>query len=246
MRVGTYLLRVVLVASAGCTTVSPRPAIGPGPDTARLYGMVTDRREVAAGHRWVFNEDFIVATSGAVGLFIARMGGTPRHYLYTLENPNGSEFYVPSTTDIAVGTCLDFFVPKEEQDQFAWRLEEVGIKPGTKCLEANDSAYDVAGDQRLDANGNTALHNAIWHRQTKRALRVIEKRSVNLNSVNRFGATALHLAVANEDLKVVQALLNAGADVNIRDNDGDTPAKHAAEKGNPEIVDLLKRAGAGD
>jgi cytohesin len=39
-------------------------------------------------------------------------------------------------------------------------------------------------------------------------------------------------------------LLSAGADPNARDNEGNTPAHHAASEGNPDILRLLLNQGA--
>lgn len=245
MRLDTCLFGIVLVVVAGCTTVVPGSTASPSQDTVRLSGMVTDRREVAAALGYVAHEGAILGTTGLAGLFIAQLAhSTPKHYVYTVESANGTEYSVPAKTDIAVGTCLAFLVPKSKADQFFWQLDDIGIEPNSSCLTATDSAYDATADQQLDANGNNALHIAIWHGQTKRALRIIEQKSVDLNSVNRFGATALHLAVTKENAKIVQTLIDAGANPNIRNNNGATPVVDATEKGSREILDLLKKAGA--
>jgi hypothetical protein len=46
------------------------------------------------------------------------------------------------------------------------------------------------------------------------------------------------------DIKKVTLLLENGADVNTKDNDGWTPLMHAAEKGHKEVVELLIEKGA--
>jgi len=53
------------------------------------------------------------------------------------------------------------------------------------------------------------------------------------------GQTALMLAVSHGRLDMVQLLTEAGADVNIRDEDGSTALMCAAEHGHMEIVKLL-------
>ncbi len=74
-------------------------------------------------------------------------------------------------------------------------------------------------------------------------MRILKEKSVDLNAVNKFGATALHLAVAKEDAKMVKALIDAGANPDIRNSEGATPAVEAKRNASGEILDLLERAG---
>ena len=53
--------------------------------------------------------------------------------------------------------------------------------------------------------------------------------------------TLLHLA---PNWKVAQRLINEGADVNTKDNEGRTPVDYAQDSGHTEIVDLLSKHGA--
>lgn len=55
---------------------------------------------------------------------------------------------------------------------------------------------------------------------------------------------ALHFAVGNGNLAVIEELVNAGADVNTQGNWGETPLTMAANKGNVEAVKLLLSRGA--
>lgn len=59
-----------------------------------------------------------------------------------------------------------------------------------------------------------------------------------------FCKTALHFAVANEDLKIVENLLAFGAKPNQLDSEGNTPLHIASEKRNEEMMKLLVRNGA--
>jgi ankyrin repeat protein len=56
---------------------------------------------------------------------------------------------------------------------------------------------------------------------------------------SQHGQTALMLAVSHGRLDMVQLLIEAGADVNIRDEDGSTALMCAAEHGHMEIVKYL-------
>ena len=51
-------------------------------------------------------------------------------------------------------------------------------------------------------------------------------------------------AAYNGDTTVVQQLLEKGANIEAKDNDGDTALKAAERKGNTEIVKLLREKGA--
>jgi hypothetical protein len=60
----------------------------------------------------------------------------------------------------------------------------------------------------------------------------------------RFGYTPLHSAARDNKIKIVQELIAAGADLNIKDHMGMTPLILAAEHGQTEVVRLLIDAGA--
>merc|ERR1712015_151424 len=73
--------------------------------------------------------------------------------------------------------------------------------------------------------------------------RAVISRLFSLGDVNvrasQHGQTALMLAVSHGRLDMVQLLTEAGADLNIRDEDGSTALMCAAEHGHLEIVKVL-------
>ena len=75
------------------------------------------------------------------------------------------------------------------------------------------------------------------------------KAGVKVDHVNRLGWTALLEAIILGDggerhQKIVALLIEAGANVNLADNDGVTPLQHARGRGYDEIASLLQKAGA--
>jgi len=76
--------------------------------------------------------------------------------------------------------------------------------------------------------GYTPLHRAAWG-----------------SVVKRFGAGTSSEADLNENyLEIVGILLEKGAEVNVWDNNGETPLDHAIDSGTEEIVALLRKYGA--
>ena len=75
-------------------------------------------------------------------------------------------------------------------------------------------------------------------------------KGANVNEQDQEGRTALMLAAFNDRaddnnrVAVVELLLGRQADVNLQDNKGKTALMVAQEKDRPEIVQLLRKAGA--
>lgn len=78
---------------------------------------------------------------------------------------------------------------------------------------------------------------------------VLTRTDIDVNHVNDLGWTALLEAVILGDggaahQRVVRSLVAHGADVNLADRDGVTPLRHAADRGQDEVADVLRAAGA--
>jgi Ankyrin repeats (3 copies) len=73
-----------------------------------------------------------------------------------------------------------------------------------------------------------------------------ESKTLNVNACNRWGDSLLHLACRRSHTKVVEFLLNKGANAHIRDDYHRTPLHDAAWTTEPnfELVDLLLKHGA--
>lgn len=68
---------------------------------------------------------------------------------------------------------------------------------------------------------------------------ILIKAGAELNSANRSGCTALHIAAHKQPARSVQILLGAGADPNCRDLYGDTALHDAIGKDSHQVIDLL-------
>eukprot|EP00455_Lapot_gusevi_P019345 TRINITY_DN2072_c0_g1_i7.p1 TRINITY_DN2072_c0_g1~~TRINITY_DN2072_c0_g1_i7.p1 ORF type:complete len:191 (+),score=22.80 TRINITY_DN2072_c0_g1_i7:70-642(+) len=94
-----------------------------------------------------------------------------------------------------------------------------------------------------DPEGNTALFWAAKHGK-QAAIRVLllsPNVMVHINHRNGAGQTALHKAVESGHVGSVQALLEAGASLAVRDAQGWTPLEWAKQRQFVSLVELLHR-----
>ncbi|KAJ7207500.1 ankyrin repeat-containing domain protein [Mycena pura] len=99
-----------------------------------------------------------------------------------------------------------------------------------------------------DGLGNTALHNAASQGSTDVLEHILSHEDCDVDPINRIEkATPLHLAVRLEDPEirkiVVESLLDAGADIRIKDKNGDT-ALDLLPADDTEIRALVRKAQA--
>ncbi|MEL7340192.1 MAG: ankyrin repeat domain-containing protein, partial [Bacteroidota bacterium] len=111
-----------------------------------------------------------------------------------------------------------------------------------KAVE-KESAVEVKQLQQ-DANGNTLLHQAILDKKKDHLLQLLAKSNAALAIKNKEGDTPLHLACALGYREMVQAILQAGPDVNARNYTYATPLHQAIEAGHKGLIELLVAQGA--
>ncbi|MDD3470914.1 MAG: ankyrin repeat domain-containing protein [Thermoguttaceae bacterium] len=129
--------------------------------------------------------------------------------------------------------------------------ESVDAKPQGKTsvsVESDLSEEMVESEMSLteeeQASGLTLLHAAV-QRGSLPLLRYVLRLSSDLNGREpRFGETALHFAASCGDAAMVEALLAAGASVDLKNRDGVTPLLLAAQENQLEVVRILLAAGA--
>ena len=93
--------------------------------------------------------------------------------------------------------------------------------------------------------GLTSLSFAVIFTDAE-SVKAILKKTKKVNAMDIGGNTVLMYAGYNEhdDVEMIQALLDKGADVTIKAKDGATALSWASKKGNTATVALLKKAGA--
>ncbi len=105
---------------------------------------------------------------------------------------------------------------------------------GTKAL-LDDQAED----------GSTPLIRAAKYGHDEVVEALLAETGLDPDVRDRRGRTALHLAAANGKGKAVQALLAAGADRGLKDNDGFTAEKIAKKKGHDLLARLIATTSQG-
>jgi len=97
--------------------------------------------------------------------------------------------------------------------------------------------------------GGTALIPAADRGHVDIVKELLTNSDVDIDHVNGLGWTALLEAVILGDggtnhQKIVQLLIEHGADVNLADGEGVTPLQHAKSRGFNEMIEALEQAGA--
>lgn len=105
----------------------------------------------------------------------------------------------------------------------------------TKWLLAHHAAINAQ-----DNAGNTALMGVAFKRNTNMAMLLLNNKDIQVNSRNKNGATALFFAATFGADAIVKALLEHGADKDIRDNMGKKAIDYAINQENDTIVQLLQ------
>jgi hypothetical protein len=187
-------------------------------------------------------------------------------YFHFVPKPQNNGMFDPGHLQFE---AIEVLVPEKQPRTLAGairqgNLEEVRtiLRSGAKLnvldeyqslplFEAISSGHTTIAEELLTAGadpkltlpgGDTALMQAAWNDQVTIAKALLD-RGAPVNAANINGETALIFASQTcPDGKMVQLLLNAGADPNAKGNDGG-PALGAAA-GNPVVVEKLLAAGA--
>ena len=109
-----------------------------------------------------------------------------------------------------------------------------------------EAGFDI---NTIDYYGDTPLHHFMSQLDKRMDTTMIEylcskKDHLKLNTPNKLGKTPMHIAAAKGYIRVIQLLLEAGADINFPDLKGKTPLMEAVEHGNDDTVQFLLDKGA--
>ncbi len=101
----------------------------------------------------------------------------------------------------------------------------------------------------VDVNGSTPIHTAVQKNDPKVLQMLVDYQKINVDALEIHtvgGQSALHHACSNGKPSVVQILLSAGANPNIKANSaiGETPLQICCKLGEIECAKLLIKAGA--
>lgn len=116
---------------------------------------------------------------------------------------------------------------------------------GSLLLLCGSVAFGADAPSVASGNPPPALIAAVRSRDSTKVLELLTAQPrVDVNQRSVDGTTALHWAVYNSDIALVDRLLAAGANPNVRNDYNSTPLAEAAVVGNAAIIGKLLKAGA--
>jgi ankyrin repeat protein len=133
---------------------------------------------------------------------------------------------------------------KKKQTKFNEdELFDILAKPDMSIIKKFIEKYNILS---VDRDGRNILLNLIIEHKSKYAINILEiYDELDINQQDRNGFSALHFAVQEELLEVVEKLVNKGAIIDIVDNNGNTPLwRGAFDKVDNKILLFLIENGA--
>ena len=95
-----------------------------------------------------------------------------------------------------------------------------------------------------DSEGNTMLIYAISNNKEFDLIQKLSQNEYMVNQANELGQTPFLLALTNEDQRIVELLMNRGADVNVQTQSGLTPLWFSLEKNDMALFNQFAGKGA--
>ncbi|MBR2140797.1 MAG: ankyrin repeat domain-containing protein [Rickettsiales bacterium] len=101
-----------------------------------------------------------------------------------------------------------------------------------KYEEAKQLMQNTTHVSMQDESGSTLLHWATLNRHLPIVKALISRNDVNINACDADNNTALHMAVASKNIEMVKCLVNGGANINVRNKNGETPYRYVCNINN--------------
>lgn len=96
----------------------------------------------------------------------------------------------------------------------------------------------------FDKNGLSIIHLAALYNAVKIIDMIVQRHLVDLETKTEDGFTAMHFAVVGNNTTILQRLVEAGADINARNDMDKTPLDYAIQHGYEDATSLLLKYGA--
>ncbi|MGZ6250811.1 MAG: ankyrin repeat domain-containing protein [Candidatus Chromulinivorax sp.] len=126
-----------------------------------------------------------------------------------------------------------------------FRLHEIILTQNS--IENKKNLLQQALDEGQDINvrnstGVTPLNLAIMYNQDPEIIKFLLQQKANVNIPDDFNVSPLHNAVKKSPVSVIDMLLQAGADVHLKNEpDNQTPFDLAEQSGSIVILELFKK-----
>lgn len=126
---------------------------------------------------------------------------------------------------------------------FAAHFGQEGV---VRLLLENGAEVNAVSHSRVSyIPSNTALHAAIAGERSLPVIGLLLRHHAKPTIMDSNGHTALHVAAFHKDTEGLLALLlEHGADVNAKSDEGVYPIDLAKEQGNTAVIDVLRARGA--
>ncbi|KAL1850470.1 hypothetical protein Daus18300_012884 [Diaporthe australafricana] len=191
-----------------------------GGDAAQVESMVNFGAKVSAEHHWI--------------LYQACLQGRDMLRALLHKSRDNEEFHLPPNGESVLHLAL-----RTPARRF-----------GTEKADVVEFLVDKGADPfQQDKLGETALHilaamPADEEIELLKALLDDSEPILCLNQQNTYGDTALVIAVTSYNIDAARALLEVGADPNVKGEYGNTAYQYAYQQGNSEMLELLYHFGA--
>ena len=189
------------------------------------YGMAPLHLAAAAGHEDVVE---LLIENGARINATDKQGVTP---LYLAARDNRTRVIVLLVSEKTIN--LDI--------QNNEGLTAISIALANGSAEASNHLLQRDFDARqIDKAGKTLLHHAASGGDGRALRTILRLASADINSIDSLGNSPLHYATQAGKKEAVKQLLQAGANLNLRNKDNETAQDIANKLGNDEILSVLR------